>query len=116
LFCELEGVWMSDDARIPLSSAIGALRRELVEAVRSGEGEELRFALGTVELELQVAAEKKAGVEGGVKFWLLSLGGGGSRSSGDTQTIKLSLTAVRDSPEGPQSPVLVGSRQVDRPT
>ncbi len=107
---------MSDDVRIPLASAIEALRCELVDAVRSSEGEEIRFALGTVELELQVEVEKKVEGQGGIKFWLVSLGGGGSRSAGATQTIKLSLMATRDTPQGPESPVLVGSLQTSRPT
>lgn len=106
---------MPGEVRVPLASAIAALREELAEAVRSGEGEEIRFALGTVELELQVAVESKQDGRAGIKFWLLSAGGGASRSSADTQTIKLTLTAMRDTPQGPQSPVLVGSRQPDRP-
>jgi hypothetical protein len=106
---------MSDEVRIPLASAIEALRGELVEAVRSSENEEIRFALGTVELELQVAVDKKFDGQAGIKFWLVSLGAGGSRSSSDTQTIKLSLTAMRDTPQGLQSPVLVGSPQASRP-
>jgi Trypsin-co-occurring domain 2 len=106
---------MSDEVRIPLASAIEALRGELVDAVRSSENEEIRFALGTVELELQVAVEKKFDGHGGIKFWLISLGGGASRSSGDTQAIKLSLTAMRNTAQGLQSPVLVGSPQTSRP-
>jgi len=47
---------VSDPVPIPLASAIRALRTELQEAVRAGEGEDLRFALGPVELELQVQA------------------------------------------------------------
>ena len=106
---------MSDEVRIPLASAIEALRGELVDAVRSSEGEEIRFALGDVELELQVAVEAKVEGQAGIKFWLVSLGGGGTRSSGDTQTIRLTLTAMRNTPDGLQSPGLVGSRQTSRP-
>jgi len=106
---------MTDEARVPLASAIAALREELADAVRSGEGEEIRFALGAVELELQVAVESTKDVKVGVKFWVLSGDAVDGGSSNVTQTIKLTLTAMRDTPQGPQSPVLVGSRQAGRP-
>jgi hypothetical protein len=86
---------MADEVRIPLASAIEVLRAELVEAVKAGEGEEIQFALGRVELELQVAAENKVDGNAGIKFWLVSLGGGAARSSGSTHTVHLSLTPVR---------------------
>ena len=107
---------MADEVGVPLASAIAALRGELVDAMRSGEGEEIRFALGAVELELRVLVEATKDARGGVKFWVLSGEAGGARSSTVAQTIKLTLTAMRDTPQGPQSPVLVaGSPQTDRP-
>ena len=45
---------MTDEALIPLSGAIRALRQELVESVREGQDQEVKFALGPIELELQV--------------------------------------------------------------
>jgi Trypsin-co-occurring domain 2 len=51
---------------IELAEVIAELRRELQEAMNAGEGEQLRFELGPVELEATVAVEKS--------------GGGGSRS------------------------------------
>jgi Trypsin-co-occurring domain 2 len=38
--------------------------------VRQGKDEEVRFALGPVELELQVEVSKEAGGEAGIAFWL----------------------------------------------
>lgn len=86
---------MPDPVPIPLASAIRALRTELQAAVRSSEGEELRFALGPVELELQVETASEGEGEAGIKFWLVSVGAKGSRSSGMTHTVRLSLTPVR---------------------
>ncbi|MCA1697661.1 MAG: hypothetical protein LC790_01655 [Actinobacteria bacterium] len=80
---------------IPLADAIRALRIELQEAVRAGENEDLRFALGTIELELEVQAECEGSLETGIKFWLVSLGAKGARSSTSTHTLRLSLTPVR---------------------
>jgi hypothetical protein len=42
-----------------LAQVIGQLRRELSVAMR--EGEDLRFELGPVELELTIAVSKEAG-------------------------------------------------------
>ena len=66
---------MADEVEIPLASAIRALREEIVEAVRAAGEEDIRFALGPVELELQVEAGREHGVDAGIKFWLVSIGG-----------------------------------------
>jgi hypothetical protein len=81
--------------RIPLASVIRALRSELGDAVRAQTGEEIGFALGPVELELQVDVSQEAGAEAGIKFWLVAIGGKGTRSSGSTQTVRLQLTPRR---------------------
>ncbi|MGH3701282.1 MAG: trypco2 family protein, partial [Pseudonocardiaceae bacterium] len=47
--------------RVELAQVIGQLRQELSAAMREGEGEDLRFELGTVELELTVAVSREAG-------------------------------------------------------
>lgn len=91
---------MADPVPIPLASAIRVLRAELQEAVRSGAGEELRFALGPVELELQIEAASEGGGEAGIKFWLLSAGAKGSRSSQSSHTLRLTLTPVRAGTDG----------------
>jgi hypothetical protein len=100
---------------IPLASAIRVLRAELQAAVRAGEGEDLRFALGPVELELQVQAASEGGGEAGIKFWLVSVGAKGSRSSQTTHTVRLSLTPVRaDADGGEDRDVLVASELEER--
>jgi len=96
---------------IPLATAIRVLREQLQDAVRAGEGEELRFALGPVELELQVEAAHEGGGEAGIKFWLVSIGAKGGRSSSTTHTVRLSLTPVRVDDAGNQTrDVLVASK------
>jgi Trypsin-co-occurring domain 2 len=101
--------------QIPLADGIRALRRELVAAVAEGEGEQVRFALGPVELELQVEMARERGGEGGIKFWVVSLGGKGSRSSGATHTVRLSLTPTLAADADRDVPLIVGSQQVQRP-
>ena len=100
------------ELRIPLSEAIRALRRELVEAVREGEGEELRFALGPVELELQLEVSKEAGGEAGIAFWLVTVGAKGSRTQATTHTVRLTLAPIGPSGE---KDVVVRSRVAERP-
>jgi Trypsin-co-occurring domain 2 len=103
---------MVGDNRIELASVIRALRSELGNAVREQTGEEIGFALGPVELELQVELAQEAGGEAGIKFWLVSIGGKGSRSSGTTQTVKLQLAPRR---RGHEDVVLVEGAGVDLP-
>jgi hypothetical protein len=88
------------ELQIPLADAIRALRRELVEAVRQPKDEEVRFALGPIDLELQVEVSKEAGGEAGIDFWLVTIGGKGSRTQATTHTVKLSLSPVSATGEG----------------
>jgi hypothetical protein len=106
---------LAAEAQIPLASAIRSLRGQLVEAVRSAEGEEIQFALGPVELELRVEAARERGGEAGIKFWLVSIGGKGSLSSGTLHTVRLTLTPVRGSDAaGEKQDVLVASELEER--
>lgn len=104
-----------DELVIPLAGAIRALRRELLEAVQAGGDEEIRFALGPVELELQVEASRELGGETGVKFWLVSVAGKGGRSSSSSHTVRLTLTPVRVDPEtAEQGDLMVSSDLEER--
>jgi|GEM_PF-1673120 len=86
---------MPDPQPIPLATAIRALRAELEQAIAAGENERLRFALGPVELELQVQASVEVAGHAEAKLWVLSLGGKGARSSEATHTLRLTLMPVR---------------------
>lgn len=80
---------------VELADLIGQLRAELTEAMHAGEGEDLRFELGPVELELTVAVTKEAKPGAKVKFWVVELGTDVSVSSATTQKLKLSLDPRR---------------------
>ncbi len=60
--------------QVELAQVISQLRQELSAAMREGEGEDLRFELGPVELELTVAVSKEAGPNAKVRFWVVELG------------------------------------------
>lgn len=101
---------MGTDLNIPLAEAVKTLRTELLTAIAEGADKDLKFALGPVDLELQLEVSKEAGGEAGIKFWVLSIGGKGGRSSGTTHTVKLTLTPVSESGD-----VLVSDRLGQRP-
>lgn len=79
-----------------LAEAVQALRMELTAAMTAGQGERVRFELGTVEMEFLLEMSKEQGLEGGVKFWVVTLGGKSSTTSGLTHRVTLQLT-----PKGP---------------
>jgi hypothetical protein len=72
-----------------LAAAIEAPRGELVVALEKGKDAEVRFALGPVELEFQVEVSREMGADAGIKFWVVALGGEGSRSSATTQSVQV---------------------------
>jgi Trypsin-co-occurring domain 2 len=77
-----------------LSDAITSIRSELTRAMASGEGEEIRFRLGPVELEFELEARKDAGATAGVKFWVITAAAKGDVSSGSAHRIRLTLQPV----------------------
>ena len=75
-----------------LAEAIEAVRAELRKAQVSGRGSDLRFAVGSVEVEFLVEVSKTAGGEASVKvFNLVSIGGKGEATSGQTNRVKVVL-------------------------
>jgi hypothetical protein len=80
---------------IELAELIGQLRSELTEAMTAGDGEDLRFSLGPVELELTVAVDREAKPGAKVRFWVVELGAETKLGSSSTQKIKLTLDPHR---------------------
>jgi hypothetical protein len=76
---------------VELAELIGELRIELTEAMHAGEGADLRFELGPVELELTVAVGKETKPGGKVRFWVVEVGADVSAASSTTQRVKLVL-------------------------
>ncbi len=79
--------------KLELAAMIKALRSELVKAQREGEGEEIRFTIEDVELEVEIAAEKQ--VESGIaaKFYVLTSSLKGREKDRVSQKLKLKLKA-----------------------
>jgi hypothetical protein len=99
---------------VPLASAIEALREELVTAVEQGADQKVRFALGPIELDFEVEITSEGGLDAGVRFWVVSLGAKGSRSSAQTHRVHVSLSPV--AADDTSAPLIVGSQQAARPS
>jgi hypothetical protein len=85
---------MAED-ELGLAEAIEAVRSDLRKAQNLGRSSDVRFAVGTVDVEFAVEVLKKAGAEASVKvLGVLSVGGGGELSRGDTHRVKISLSPV----------------------
>ena len=103
------------EVEVPLAAAIEALRTELLAALEKGKDAEVRFALGPVEMEIQVQISNEVGADGGVKFWVVSLGGKASQTSAATHTLRVNLTPLLASDVDTDRPLVVGSVQQRRP-
>ncbi|BBH69752.1 hypothetical protein ACTI_64370 [Actinoplanes sp. OR16] len=79
-----------DDA-IELADFIADLRGELERAIWRGEGKDLGFELGPIELELAVVAERETKPGGKIKLWVLEGGAEARRRSMVTHTVRLTL-------------------------
>lgn len=78
---------------IGLADAIRALRSELAASVEAAENEAIRFRLGTVDLEFQVAVSDKIDGNAGIKFWVLNTGITTSEGNSTTHTVRVQLHA-----------------------
>jgi hypothetical protein len=82
---------MSD---IPLAEAIADLRGELAKAIADGVDHDIRFRPGPIELELSLEIKKEGSGKGGVKFWVVDLGGEIKSAGAQMHKIKLNLQLV----------------------
>jgi hypothetical protein len=91
---------------VELAEMIGQLRAELSTAMAEGEGADLRFELGPVDLELTVAVSKEGSAGGKVRFWVVDTSADVKGSATTTQKIKLQLDPRRA--DQPGKPLISG--------
>ncbi|MCO5993911.1 trypco2 family protein [Actinoallomurus rhizosphaericola] len=84
---------------IELAQLLTALRSEIDRARISALDQDVRFRINSIDLELQVAVEKSAEANAGVKFWVISIGGKAAAKSVGTHIVRLSLNAETASGE-----------------
>jgi hypothetical protein len=92
---------------VELAELIKQLRAELTDAMHAGEGADLRFEAGPVELELAVAVDKEARPGAKVRFWVVELGADVKAASSATQRIRLTLKP-RQPGHPNRSPLIAG--------
>lgn len=98
---------------VGIADAIDTLREELAEAISRGDGEELRFKVNGIELELTVACEING--NGKASFKVFGIGaevGGGAKG---TNTHKIKLTLETSDKEGRKKDTLVRDKVVKVP-
>lgn len=95
---------------IELKETLNALRKEISEAILVSEGKEVRFQLGEIELEIQVAIEKIKEGSGGIKFWVIGIDGGRTDKKLTTHTIRIPIKPIwKDG-----KPILTGSSEIPK--
>src|SRR5262245_27152031 len=89
---------------IELRQVIEQLREELYALTETAGGEDLRFAVESVDVELHVGVTKEGTTGAKAKFWVLELEGEGKVGTERTQTIKLSLKPrLKGAPKGAET-------------
>ncbi|MEV1008196.1 trypco2 family protein [Streptomyces sp. NPDC049881] len=78
---------------IELADLLASLRSEIGRARLDAEGADVRFRIDSIDLELQVAVERTAEADAGVRFWVVSLGGKGAAKSAETHVVRIGLSA-----------------------
>jgi hypothetical protein len=80
-------------AQLELAEMVEALRAELARAAEAGAGSDFQFPVEGVQLEFHVAVTKVGEGKAGVRFWVVELGGAGSLSREEIQTVTVTLGA-----------------------
>lgn len=97
--------------KLGLAETVQALRAELNDAVAASTDSGIRFAVGTIQLEVHVAVTREAGVSGKTRFWVVEAGADGKYSSESVQTVTVTLEPV--GADG--KPLLIDRSSTDRP-
>ncbi|CCI17914.1 hypothetical protein MICAF_3330012 [Microcystis aeruginosa PCC 9807] len=74
---------------VGLRETLEALRVELSKSILASEGEQIRFEVGEIELEVQFVVEQSKEGKGGLKFWVVEMGGGVTNKDTITHRIKI---------------------------
>ena len=90
---------------IGLREALKALRTELKESIQESLQEDIRFEIGKIEMEFQIEIDRSTEGSGGVRFWVIELGGKRTSASSTSHTIKIPLQPLTRS----GGPVVTGT-------
>ena len=93
---------------VGLKEAVEALRKELSASIVAAANESLRFEVGQITMEFQIGVERTAEGSGGIKFWVVELGGKGVYKSTEVHKVTIPLKPVH----GDGRPVLTGGNKI----
>jgi len=79
---------------IPLARMLADLRGELIEAQRLGSGQDLKFQIEDIELELRMTTSQQGDDTTKVDFKVFNAAKGNQHGSSAGHTIKLTMRAV----------------------
>ena len=82
------------ESGVPLADLVDAVRAELETAATKARDQQLQFEVQDVRLEVEVATTGTREVGGGLKVWVLTVGGKGSKENAATHKVTLNLSAV----------------------
>lgn len=82
--------------QLGLAETMEALRAELARAAEEGAADGFQFPVAGVQLEFHVGVTKAGEGRGGVKFYVVELGGSGSYAREEIQTVTVTLGAPVD--------------------
>ncbi|WFE41862.1 trypco2 family protein [Micromonospora sp. WMMD998] len=86
-----DGTVLMDEYGVSLSTAIGLLRSELTAALADGADSQIRFAVDSIELELELVVDAARDASGKLTLWRV-LSAGGGRKHTNTATHRMTLT------------------------
>lgn len=84
------------EGAVGLVEAVAALRAELARAVDEAAEAEVQFPVESVELAFQVGVTADRQAQGGLRFWVVELGGQAGWARESVQTVSVSLGAPVD--------------------
>lgn len=82
------------ESEIALADFVNAVRAELEAAAVKARDQQLQFEVQDVQLGVEVITTGTREVEGGVKVWVLTIDGKGSRANAATHKVTLNLSPV----------------------
>ncbi|MEV2241119.1 trypco2 family protein [Micromonospora sp. NPDC049891] len=77
---------------IDLATAVATVRDELLYAAATGASEDLRFAVGPIEMEFAVELKEDSIAKAGFKAWVVSAEAQAGTSDIQTHRVKFTLT------------------------
>lgn len=85
---------MAEDSKFGLADCLNELRSDLAATMQAGKGQDIKFLVEDISLDLQIVASTEASGGGGVKWWILSAEASAEKASSVTQKLSLKLKVV----------------------